>query len=110
MPFSPFWGAEDSFRLPTGDFFTLESWRGRNYTTSGKRIWKRSNAVGAINYIFANYVGLHVLSKITYKFVKEILADSELLAGKTYVELKNTFGPLYLNRSQKLLQQETKNA
>ena len=50
---------------------------------------------------FANYVGLHVLSKITYKFVKEILADSELLAGKTYVELKNTFGPLYLNRSQK---------
>ena len=101
---SPRFGAEDSFRLPTtGDFFTPESWRRRNYTTSGKRIWKRPNAVGAINYIFANYVGLHVLSQITYKFVKEILADPELLARKTYVELKNTFGPLYLNRSQKFI-------
>jgi hypothetical protein len=55
-----------------------------------------------------NYVGLHVLSKITDKDydeiitgVKEILADPELLAGKTDDELKNTFGPLYFNRPKK---------
>lgn len=55
-----------------------------------------------------NYIGLHVLSKLNEEdfgeiehCVRTILADKDLLQGKSSEELKQMFGPLYYQKPEK---------